>query len=179
VKPFNTLLVAIAEDRFDLIATSHAKTAKRAEVVDFINPHYCTGAAIISKEGGPKTAKDLKDKVVVTAVGTVYFDKLKTMPWIKEVRTVPNEMDGLQSLLGGRADAWVTEKFVGLEAIAKHKDAKLGLGEVILPQENAMVVAKGNVTLEKAVNKVLKDIMADGTYSKDLKKYFEQDIRCK
>lgn len=43
VQPFNTLLVAIKDDRFDLIATSHAKTNARAAVVDFIEPHYCTG----------------------------------------------------------------------------------------------------------------------------------------
>jgi polar amino acid transport system substrate-binding protein len=179
VQPFNTLLIAIKEDRFDLIATSHAKTAKRAAVVDFLAPHYCTGAMIVSKEGGPKTVAELKGKVVVTPVGTVYYDKLKTIPGIKEVRTVLSETDGLQNLLAGRADAWVTEMFVAKEGIKAHKEARLGLGENILPQENAMVVAKGNVSLKGAADKILKDIVKDGTYFKLMKKYFDENIECK
>lgn len=179
VQPFNTLLIGVNDNRFDLIATSHAITPKRAEVVDFITPHYCTGASIVSKVGGPKTAADLKDKVVVVPVGTVYYEKLKTIPGIKEIRTVPNETDGLQNLLAGRADAWVTEKFVAKEAINSHKDVKLQLGEVILPQQNAMVVAKGNVSLKKVVDEQLKKMLADGTYAAYDKKYFDEDIRCK
>lgn len=179
VQPFNTLLVAIQDDRFDLIATSHARTPKREQIVDFIAPHYCTGATIVSKEGGAKTVADLRDKVVVTPVGTVYYDKLKTIPGIKEIRTVPNETDGLQNLLSGRADVWVTEKFVAKEAKKAHEEARLQLGEVILPQENAMVIAKGNKPLQDAINGALRDIMADGTYMKLLKNYFDEDIRCK
>ncbi len=52
VQPFNTLLVGIAQDRFDLIATSFAVTPARQEAVDFVAPHYCTGAIIVSKPTG-------------------------------------------------------------------------------------------------------------------------------
>ncbi len=117
IQPFNTLLIAINQDQFDLIATSHAKNEARAKVIDFVAPHYCTGAVIVSKPGGPKTAKDLIGKTVVVPVGTVYHERLKAIPGIKEIRTVPNETDGLQNLLGDRANAWVTEKFVALEAV--------------------------------------------------------------
>lgn len=179
VQPFNTLLVALGQDRFDLIATSHAITEQRKQVVDFADPHYCTGTVLVSKPGGPKNAKQLVGKTVVVPVGTVYHEQLKKIPGIAEIRTVPNETDGLQNLLAGRADAWATEQFVALEAVGKHKDAKLGVGEVLQPQENAMVVAKGNDGLRTAVNGALKELLKNGTYAKLSKKYFERDIRCK
>lgn len=179
VQPFNSLLVAVNQDRFDLIATSFAMTPARAAAVDFIKPHYCTGAVIVSKANGPKTAAALKGKVVVVPVGTVYIDHLKALPGIQEVRTVPDETSGLQSLLGGRADAWVTEQFVAIKAVQAHKKEGIDLGEMLQNQENAMVVAKGNTALHTAINKELENLLKDGTYAKLSKKYFERDIRCK
>ena len=156
VQPFNSLLVAVNQDRFDLIATSFTMTPARAEVVDFIKPHYCTGSVIVSKTNGPKTASALKGKVVVVPVGTVYFDHLKALPGIQEVRTVPDEASGLQSLLGDRADAWVTEQFVAIKAIQAHKKEGIGLGEMLQSQKNAMVVAKGNLPYTRLSTKDLK-----------------------
>jgi polar amino acid transport system substrate-binding protein len=179
VQPFNTLLIALNQDHFDVIATSHAVTPARSQVVDFIDPHYCTGAVIVSAPNGPKTAQDLKGKVVVVPVGTVYFDRLKSMPEIKEVRTVPNETDGLQNLLGGRADAWVTEQFVALEAVKNHTKSGIQVGEMLLQQTNAMVVSKGNYSLQKAINHTLGQLLKDGTYRKLSQQYFDRDIRCK
>lgn len=178
VQPFNTLLVAIGQDRFDLIATSHAITPARSKVVDFIDPHYCTGAVIVSRPGGPKTEKDLNGKVVVVAVGTVYFDYLKTLPSIKETRTVPDETSGLQNLLGERADAWVTEQFVAYGALKAHPDKNLILGDRLITQINAMAVAKGNAELQKIINQELHSVLKNGVYKKLSQKYFDRDIRC-
>lgn len=178
VQPFNTLLVAVNQERFDLIATSFAITPERMKAVDFTSPHYCTGAIIVSKPHGPKTGKDLAGKVVVVPVGTVYLEPLKKISGIKEIRTVPSETDGLQNLLSGRADAWVTEQFVALEAIKRHSKTQINTGEVILPQKNAMVVSKGNSTLQTEVNRALQALLKDGTYQKLSLKYFGKDIRC-
>ena len=43
----------------------------------------------------------------------------------------------------------------------------------------AGAASKGNTELVKAFNKGLAEVMADGTYEKLSKKYFDQDIRCK
>jgi polar amino acid transport system substrate-binding protein len=178
-QPFNTLLVAIKQDRFDLIATSHSVTPARAEVIDYVAPHYCTTAVIVSKPGGPKKVTDLVGKTVVVPVGTVYFEKLKTIPGIKEIKTVPEETDGLQVLLRGRADAWVTDQFIAMEALKPYKDRGFEIGEAIHSQVDAMVVSKGNAGLRDAISKELQDLLTDGTYAQLSQKYFNQDIRCK
>jgi polar amino acid transport system substrate-binding protein len=176
VQPFNTLLVGLSQDRFDLIATSHAITPDRQKVADFAAPHYCTGAMIISRPGGPKTLAELKGKTVAVPVGTVYFDYLKKQPGIKQVKTLPSETGGLQDLLGGKSDAWVTEEFVAYQAIQAHP--QLQSGERLFPQKNAMVIGKGNSALLGEWNAQLKKVFEDGTYARLSKKYFQRDIRC-
>lgn len=179
VQPFNTLLVAVNQERFDLIATSFAITPARAQAVDFTTPHYCTGAVIVSKLNGPKTGADLVGKVVVVPVGTVYLDHLKSIPGIKEIRTVPSETLGLQSLLGGKSDAWVTEQFVAIKALQANAKESLQIGDILKIQTNAMVVAKGNLELLKTVNSTLKTLLKNGTYARLSHKYFGKDIRCR
>jgi polar amino acid transport system substrate-binding protein len=127
---------------------------------------------------GPKTSSDLKGKVVAVPVGTVYIDHLKAIPGIKEVRTVPNETSGLHSLLGDRADAWVTEQFVAIKAVQARKQDGLSVGEMLQSQKNAMVVSKGNTILQQAINQELQKLLKDGTYARLSQKYFERDIRC-
>lgn len=180
VQPFNTLLIGLRQNRFDLIAGSHTVTPQREELVDFIAPHYCNGANIVTKVGGPCTANELKDKTVSVAVGTVYYDKLKTISGVKKIMTMPGENDGFMALLNNRADAWVTEKPMAVSAINSSMHKKdLIIGDEILYQVNAMTVSKGNQDLQAAVNKELLALMADGSYAKLMQKYFGEDISCK
>ncbi|MGE4232903.1 MAG: ABC transporter substrate-binding protein [Bacteriovoracia bacterium] len=179
VQPFNTLLVGLSQDKFDLIATSHAMTSAREKIVEFLTPHYCTGSIIVSKPGGPKTATDLIGKTVSVAIGTVYYDKLKTISGIKEIKTLPGETIALQTMLSGRADAWVSDQMVAQEAIKTQQQTGISAGESILPQKNAMAVAKGNITLQKQLDQYLKQMFSDGSYMKLLKKYIDSDVQCK
>jgi polar amino acid transport system substrate-binding protein len=179
IQPFNTLLIGLREDRFDLIADSHTITEQRAELVDFVTPHYCSGANIITKIGGPTTAALLQDKVVAVAVGTVYADKLKTIPGIKNIITLPGESDGFMALMNDRADAWVTERSIALGAINSSTSKNLlVIGDQILSQVNAMAIAKGNSDLQAAVDKQMHQLMQDGTYDKLMRQYVGEDISC-
>lgn len=177
VQPFNTLLVALGQDRFDVIATSHAITPEREKVADFANPHYCTGVRIVSKAGGPKSERDLEGKVVAVPVGTVYYEYLKKNPKIKQLKTFPSETDAIQDVLNGRSDAWASDEMVAYQAIKANP--VLQNGEVLFRQKNAMVVMKGNSSLLKAINEQIAKTMANGTHLALSKKYFDRDIRCK
>jgi len=177
VQPFNVLLVALGQDRFDILATAHAITPEREKVADFAKPHYCTACMVVSRIGGPKSEKDLTGKVVAVPVGTVYYEYLKKNSKIKQVKTFPSETDSLHDLLNGRSDAWASDEMVAYQAIKAHKT--LQAGEALFSQRNAMVVAKGNKDLAKAINDSLARVMGNGTYAKLSQKYFDRDIRCK
>ena len=97
---------------------------------------------------------------------------------IGSVRNFPQDRDARAAVVSGRADAWVTDKFVALEAIKLIPEAGLKMGEQLFVERMAAAVAKGNTELLAAFNKGLAEVMADGTYEKISKKYFDADIRC-
>ena len=177
---FDTLLIQLNQGRFDFVIASHGITPERAKAVDFTNPHYCTGGIVVSKKGGPKTARDLEGKVVGVQVGTTYMEAAQKIPGLKEVRTYQKDPDALQDLLAGRLDAWVTDRFVAKEAIKERKlESTLQLGELLFREKVAMAVAKGNKTLLAALNQALAALMKDGAYAKISQKWFGEDVRCR
>lgn len=177
---FDTLLIQLNQGRFDFVIASHGITEERAKAVDFTNPHYCTGGVIVSKKGGPKTAKDLQGKVVGVQIGTTYMEAAQKIPGVKQVRTYQKDPDALQDLLAGRLDAWITDRFVAKEAIKERKlENTLQLGELVFQERVAMAVAKGNKSVVEALNRALADLMKDGTYTQISKKWFGEDVRCK
>ncbi len=177
---FDSLLIQLNQGRFDFVIASHGITEERAKAVDFTNPHYCTGGVIVSKKGGPSTAKDLQGKVVGVQIGTTYMEAAQKIPGVKQVRTYQKDPDALQDLLAGRLDAWITDRFVAKEAIKERKlEGTLQLGELLFQERVAMAVAKGNKGLLDALNQALADLMKDGTYAQISKKWFGEDVRCR
>src|SRR6185295_11452592 len=61
---FDSLLIGLSQGRYDLVAASHTITAERAKAVDFSEPHYCTGAVVMTRDGSVKSKEDLKGKTV-------------------------------------------------------------------------------------------------------------------
>lgn len=175
---FDSLLIGLAQDRSDLVVSSHGVTSERAKVVDFLNPHYCTGGVIVTKGGSPANFEAIKSKKVVVQVGTTYLGWLESNG-LKTAKTFPKDTDALQNLLMGRADVWVTDKFVALDAIKANPKANLVMGDMVFEEKIAMAVSKGNTELREALNKALAQLLKDGRYKTLSEKYFGLDIRCK
>lgn len=175
---FDSLLIGLNHDRYDIVASSHGITPERANVVDFSDPHYCTSVVIVSKKGGPKKVSELKGKVVAVEVGTISVPYLEKVPGIKKVQTFPKDPDCTQALGNGKVDAWVTDRLVAAEAQKGQPAYGLELGETFLEQRVAMAVSKGNSELLKAVNAALAELKADGTVKKLGIKYVGEDISC-
>lgn len=176
--PFDALLIGLAQDRYDVVIASHGITEERLKAVDFTNPHYCTGGVIYAKEKGPLTAAALKGKKIAVQVGTTYLQHLQTMKIAADVKTYPKDTDSLQNLLAGRVDAWVTDRFVGLQGMKSHPDAHIREGETLFQERVAMAVAKGNAELATHLNDGLKKIQTAATYADLSKSYFGTDVRC-
>lgn len=177
-QPFDSLLIGLAQNRYDFVIASHGITPERAKAVDFSNPHYCSGGAIVAKVGGPKTPADLKGKVVAVQVGTSYLDNVRRVAGVKEIKTYPKDTDALQVLMAGRVNAWVTDRFVALEAVSKNPKAGIKVGQLLFQEELAMAVTKGNTSLRTGLNTSLATLQKNGTYAKISKQYFGENIGC-
>jgi len=176
---FDALLAGLRQDRWDMVIASHGITEERAKAVTFTDPHYCSGGIIVSKDGLIKTAADLTGKTVSVQIGTTYFENVKKVAAVKEVKTYPQDTDARASLAAGRVDAWVTDKFVAKTALDANPGLGLKMGDFLFVERIASAVAKGNTSVAAEINKALAAIMADGSYATISKKWFGEDIRCK
>jgi polar amino acid transport system substrate-binding protein len=177
-QPFDNLLIGLKSDRYDFVIASHGITPERAKAVDFSNPHYCTGGAIVTKPGGPMTAAALNGKSVAVQVGTTYLENVRKVSGVTDVKTFPKDTDAQAALMAGRADAWVGDKFTGIELVKAQK-GKVVQGALLFNERIGMAVQKGNASLLKELNAALTKSLSDGSYAKLSGKYFGQDVRCK
>lgn len=178
VQPFDSLLIGLGQDRYDFVIASHGITPERQKAVDFSDPHYCTGGAIVTRPGGPLTAKALAGKSVAVQVGTTYLENVRKVPGVGDVKTFPRDVDAQAALMAGRVDAWVGDRFTGLDLVKAQK-GKIVQGDLLFRERNAMAVKKGNVTLLKELNAALAKAQANGTYARISTQYFGQDVRCR
>jgi polar amino acid transport system substrate-binding protein len=176
---FDALLAGLRQDRWDMVIASHGITEERSKAVTFANPHYCSGGMIVSKDGVIKTAADLTGKVVSVQLGTTYFENVKKVAAVKEVKTFPQDSDARGALASGRVDAWVTDRFVAKQALDANPGMAMKMGDFLFVERIAPAVAKGNAGLAEELGKALAAIQADGTYAAISKKWFNEDIRCK
>ena len=175
---FDAQIAAVKQDRFDLAIASHGITPERQKSVDFADPHYCTGGQILAKDGGPLKVADLKGKVVGVQLSTSYAESTKKIEGIKEVKTLKADTDVQQALIAGRVDAWITDKFVGKDAIAANPKAGLKAGEMVFVERVALITKKDNKPFLDAINKAIGEAKADGTLKAISEKYFKEDINC-
>ena len=176
---FDALLAGLRQDRWDLVIASHGITEERAKAVTFTDPHYCSGGIIVATNAAIHTAADLNGKIVSVQTGTTYLDNVKKLAGVKEVKNFPQDTDARAALQTGRVDAWVTDRFVAVAAVAANPNAGLKIGDFLFVERIASAVAKGNTSLAGEVNKALAAIQADGSYAAISRKWFKEDIRCK
>ncbi|HET9595638.1 MAG TPA: ABC transporter substrate-binding protein [Anaeromyxobacteraceae bacterium] len=176
---FDALLAGLRQDRWDLVIASFGITEERSKAVTFTDPHYCSGGVIVTKDPAIKTAKDLAGKTVAVQTGTTYLENVQKLPGLKEVKNFPKDTDARSAVVNGRADAWVSDRFVAKAAIEADPGAKLHMGDFVFVERIASAVKKGNASLAQAVNKALSEMLADGTYERISRKYTGEDIRCR
>ena len=176
---FDALLAGLRQDRWDVVIASHGITEERAKAVTFTEPHYCSGGVIVAKDAAVKSAKDLAGKVVSVQTGTTYLENVKKVAGVKEVKNFPGDNDARAALATGRVDAWVTDRFVAKGALEANPGLGLKMGDFLFVERIAAAVAKGNQSLAGEYNKALAAVMADGTYARLTKQWFNEDIRCK
>lgn len=175
---FDALLAGLRYDRWDVVIAGITVTDERSRAVTFTDPHWCSGGVVVARDTSIKSARDLAGKTVAVQTGTTYFDNVKKIDGIKEVKNFPQDTDARSALVNGRVDAWVADKFVAKTALQNNPSAGLNLGGLLWVERNAPVVAKGNESLAKAINKALAELVADGTHATLAHKYLKENIAC-
>lgn len=180
--PFASLLDDVNKkpNEIDMVMASHAINSTRLKQVNFSNPHICTGSAILTHVGGPKTSKDLKPLRVGAELGSVNWKYLSKLNLDNRPVSFASAELAIKGLIDGKIDATVDDEIVAAQAVQANPNAKLEVSPSLWRSPAGMVFAKSSQSdeLRRAVNKVLKEIVSDGTYKKLSEKYFKRDVRC-
>jgi len=176
---FDALLTGLAQDRWDLVIASHAITEERAKAVAFTLPHYCSGGQIVSMTVDIAKAGDLAGKTIAVQTGTTYLDAVKKVPGVKDVKNFPTDEAARTALVSKRVDAWVTDRFVAKEMLAKASQVGFHTGDMLFVEQVASAVSKDNQPLADAWNKALQQAIEDGSVGAISQKYFQEDVTCK
>src|SRR5699024_1891544 len=146
----------------------------REETIDFSDPYYDAGTAILVREDEEeiKTKEDLAGKVVATKQGTSSYDYVIEMDEIKEVIPFPNIDQAYMELHKGTADAVVFDLPSVLYYVntSAQGQAKV-LDDLLEGQTFGIAFPKGS-PLKNEVNIALANIKENGTYDELHEKWF-------
>src|SRR6056297_415747 len=173
------IIEGLRAGRYDGILGSMAVTEDREKVVDFSDPYYYSGPQLIVRKdsniGGPE---DLNEESVIGLVTGTTFEQDAEKLGVK-VKLYEDDTQTLLELLNGRVDGVLTDRIVGLNAIAELKqgDQLTLVGSTLRTETMAIAFNDDDDDLRKQVNAVLSVMRADGTLTSISEKWFGgQDI---
>lgn len=178
------IIPALLAKKFDAIVASMSITEERKQKVAFTVPYYSTPGNFIA----PKDTKitdispaALKGKTIGTQSSTTASVYLEEKYKDSDIKLYPTQDEANADLAAGRLDTILADKFVLYEWLEKTDAGKCckfvgpDLKDVN-PEGTGIAVRKEDDELREALNKAIKEIVADGTYKAINAKYFPFDI---
>ena len=178
---FDGMIPGLKAKKFDGVISSMTVTPAREKVIDFSNELFSGPTSLVFKKGSglDETPESLKGKTVGYEQGTIqeaYAKAVLDKAGVK-TRAYAHQDQVYADLISGRLDASIQDM---LQAELGFLKSPQGAGyEVskpvdseLLPSKTAIGINKGNKELQALLNKGIKALHDDGTYSKIQKKHF-------
>jgi polar amino acid transport system substrate-binding protein len=199
---FDTIIAAAAGQKCDIIVSDMNITPDRNKQISFIK-YFKAGQSMVVAKGNPQNISaptDLCGKNAAAESGTTeafYLQgtdlyqgkglpadcKTAGKPAVNVVVT-QKDTDALQQLQSGKVAVYFADTPVAAYYVVQHPDQFQLVGQVIDPADVGIGIPCGGAAdctsapltpLGQAVQKALKSMMADGTYTIILKKWSLQD----
>lgn len=170
---FNGIIPGLQTHNIDAALAGITIREDRAKVIDFSDPYYESGLAIlVNNDSSIKTAKDLEGKTVAVKIGTATVDYLKANVPSAKLKLFPNIDNAFLELATGRVDAVVHDTpNVQYYAKTAGKGKVKVVGSLKSGDFYGIAFPKGS-ELVPVVNKALAALQANGTYDKLYEHWF-------
>lgn len=167
------IIEGLRAGRYDGVLGSMAITPARLEVVDFSEPYYFSGPQlIVRKDSGLKSIKDFDDSRTVALVTGTTFENDAVIADVK-AKLYEDDNQTLLELINSRVDGVLTDRIVGLSAMAKMRGGdELTTAGSVLRTESMGIALKKDSPLTPKINVILSNMRADGTMKKISEKWF-------
>lgn len=162
---WDSLLVGLQADQFDVISAAMDITEARQKQVTFSDGWLESGGRVVTaKDSAIKSAADLKGKAVGALVSSNWTKIAEEKGGI--VKGYKAESDAMQDLVNGNVDAVITDSIAAAYAIKSGGLPLTMTDEYVSHVQKGFAFKMGKPHLVEAVNKALADMVADGTYAK-------------
>ena len=158
---FDSVLLGVQTAKYDCGMSGITVTEERKENMLFTAPYYNAAQVIVVKEDSDIAGKaDLKGKKVSVQTGTT-ADEGCTSEGL-EVQAFAANADAKAALTTGKVDAWVVDNLTAFLMVEEGDGLKI-LDENMTDEPYAFSFAFGSEDLVEEIDKILADLMADGT----------------
>jgi polar amino acid transport system substrate-binding protein len=178
---WSAIFTGLSSGKYDCIISSLSITEERKKTIAYTRPYIANNQVIIVGKGTTdiNSEADLGNKIVAVQMGTTAEDScnefMKTTPF-KEFKKYEGMTQALNELKIGRVDAVVSDIVVGAYFVANDMES-FKLVTTTLPDEPIGIgFDKKNQEACDEVDKVVKEMMDDGTLKSISEKWFKDDM---
>ncbi len=172
---FDSALLAVQNNRSDMVLAGLTYREDRDEVMDF-STSYATGVQlVIVKEGSDVTMDNLGDKMIGCQAGTTGYmyasDTIENGGYGEDhVNGYDNGALAVQALANGQIDAVIIDNGPAQEYVKANPGLTILEGEWVV-EDYCLAVDEGNTALLEKLNAALEELIADGTVQAIVDKY--------
>ncbi|HEY5834420.1 glutamate ABC transporter substrate-binding protein [Streptomyces sp.] len=151
----------------DAVFATYTITPERAKIVNFAGPYFLDGLAVqVKKDNSDITSvKDLAGKTVVTQSASTAATAVKAAVPTAKIQLFDTNIECLQALKQGRADAYVLDQSLLAGNASKNPEVKV-LPGTFSQEPYGIGLPIDRPDFKKFVNDWLAKIEADGTWAK-------------
>ena len=169
-----TRISILKNGNIDAIIATMTITPERKKQVDFSNSYFDAGQSLLVKDGSKiKSVKDLNKSgtKVLGVTGANSVANIKKFAPKARVLELSDYAQAMTALKSGQGAALTTDNGI-LYGMATQNPGYKVVGGAFTKEPYGIAINKGQGDFKTEVNKALKEIEADGTYNRILKKWF-------
>ncbi len=168
---FEAVLLGVQSAKYDCGMSGITATEERKENMLFTTPYYKAAQVIVVKEGSLIEGKtDLDGKKVSVQTGTTADEGCTEAGY--DVQAFAANADAKAALTTGKVDAWVVDNLTAMQMV-EESDGLVILEEKMTEEPYAFAFAFGSEDLVAEIDKILADLIADGTIEEIFAEYGE------
>ncbi len=179
---FESLIASLKQGKIDAIISCMSPNEERLKEVDFTKPYYKTKHGVLVNPEGKAKIKELNDVLKyefgvqsgTTMAAWAQRQIEKGAVQESQVKYYTDANAGVLDVKNGRLAAFVIDLPVAYEK-AKELSLEVAVETVLEKDEDpGIVLKKGSDEMLEKLNKIIDDMMADGTVEKLEEKWFKQ-----
>ncbi len=174
---FDTFIPGLDTNRWDVVIAGQAITPERLEQVDFSHPYRVSSVTIFLNCDDDAEVHDLPDlegRSIAVLAGSSDVERAESVP-DAELKTYENATLALTDLGLGRVDSYIGSRFVGTYVAEQSGLNVCATDAALTLEQNAMSFSKGEEAFKAEMDRLVLEMIEDGTIAELSAKWFGPD----